>query len=115
MQRWDGVTLPVYWTLRGHSTDRSRSEFVVTAKPKSKRLRAIDDIQKLILGGFPDARFVITPMPDSRSGTAIWTYTSADWDEISDLVLEKEVDLLVNENIFLGVIPMLLDAFPDGD
>jgi hypothetical protein len=94
-------------------SDRSRSERVVTAKPKSKRLRAIQEIQSLILSRFPDARFEITAMPDSRTGTAIWTYTSADWDEVSDLVVEREVDLLVDDNVFLCVIPMPVEALKE--
>ncbi len=80
------------------------------ARPRSGRQRAIEGIQSLILARFPDARFEITPMPDSRSGTAIWTYTSADWDEVRAVVGNRELDLLVDEDIFIGVIPMPVEA-----
>ena len=59
---------------------------------------------------FPDARFEVTPMPDSRTGAAIWTYTAAEYDDVEALVVEREIELLEDEDVFVCVLPMPPEA-----
>jgi hypothetical protein len=80
------------------------------ARPKSKRRRYIEELQMAIRQRFPDAQFKVTPMPDSRTGTAIWTYTESEYDDVEALVVGREMELLEDHNVFICVLPMPLEA-----
>ena len=80
------------------------------ARAKSKRQLFVDEIEQLIVTGFPDAVFEVGHMPDTRRGTAIWTYTAGDPDDVAQLVSEREIQLMVDEGVFIYVIPMPLKA-----
>ena len=82
------------------------------AKPKGPIGQRVDELQDCMIRAFPDARFKVTRAPETRKGFAIWTYTSADWDDVSNLVIDREVELM-DEGIFIYVIPMPLDAYED--
>ncbi len=83
------------------------------ARPGTRRRQAIDQLQRLVSHAYPDSRFVVTRMPDTRTGIAIWTYTSASRELVRRLVSNRELELLTDENIFVGVIPMPLEAYED--
>jgi hypothetical protein len=77
----------------------------IARRQNKKRLR-VRELKQLISARFPDARFVVGPAPDARGVTAIWTYSSADPEEIANLVAEKEFEFKVNDDVHLIVIPM---------
>ena len=80
------------------------------AKPRSKAHRYVEELQEIVQGRFPDARFRVGPMPDTAEGIAIWTYTNAEFDEVAGLVSEREFQIMIDEGLFLYVIPMPLEA-----
>ncbi len=79
---------------------------MVIARSPSKRQRRVQELKQIILGRFADAKFEVTPHPDARGVTAIWAYTSADPDEVADLVREREMGIMVDDGIHLLVVPM---------
>ncbi len=79
---------------------------MVVAKSPGNRQRRVQELKQVIRGRFSDARFEVTPHPDARGVTAIWTYTSADPEEVADLVREREVEIMVDDGVHLLVIPM---------
>lgn len=69
----------------------------------TKRLR-IDELKELIRTRFAHARFEVTPAPDAPGVTAIWAHTSGDWDEVEDLVADREFEIMVEDGIQIIVI-----------
>jgi len=76
------------------------------ARPMSKRQKYINEMQDFVKARFPDAQFRLTPMPDVRGATAIWTYTSADALDVIDYTAGLTDELLVDQDVFLCVIPL---------
>ena len=81
------------------------------ARPASKKQHRIEELQRIILDRFPDARFQVTPAPDARGVTAIWTYSTADVEELSDTVRDREFEIMMTDGIHISVIPMPLEAY----
>ena len=80
------------------------------AKPKGKAQRYVEELQEIVRTRFPEAKFRVGPMPDMQNGVAIWTYTTAEFNEVTDLVSEREFQIMIDEGLFLYVIPMPLEA-----
>ncbi|MEK7248021.1 MAG: hypothetical protein AAB092_06060 [Chloroflexota bacterium] len=83
------------------------------ARPISKKRTRIEEMKKIILEVRPEARFKVTPAPDVRGITAIWTYTNAEFDDISRLVVDTEFRVMIEDGIHIIVIPMPLEAWED--
>ena len=87
---------------------------MVVARSPGSRQHRVQELKQIIRSRFSDARFEVTPHPDARGVTAIWTYTSADPDELADLVREREHAIMVDDGVHLLVIPMP-PAHPQGN
>jgi hypothetical protein len=69
----------------------------------------------LIQRSFPEARFLVGPHPSHR-GAIVDTYTAATDDfQLLDLVNDRLLDLLIEEDIAIQVIPLDLTWFPETD
>ena len=69
--------------------------------------KAIDELQRTITEHFPSTTFEVVPSPEEPE--SIWLIATADvddTDEVGDLVLERVVSLIVDENISVHVIPV---------
>jgi hypothetical protein len=75
--------------------------------------RYISEIERNILRLFPESRFRITPIPDDDDGIAIWTYSTAESEEIRDIVGERELQILLDEDIEILTIAMPAEAWED--
>lgn len=79
------------------------------AKTKSKTHRYVEELQEIVRAKFPAAKFRVGPMPDTAKGVALWTFADAEFWEVSDLVRGRELELMVEEGVFIYVIPMPLE------
>lgn len=81
------------------------------AKPRGKAHHFVEELQQIVRARFPEAKFRVGPMPDTTEGIAIWTYTNAGsfW-EVADLVSEREFQIMMDDGVFLYVIPMPLET-----
>jgi len=82
---------------------------VAIAKAPSKASRYVEELKSLITDRLPDAQFLVTRMPDTRKGIAIWTYTSGEYEDVENLVTEREFEIMIDEGLFIYVLPMPLD------
>jgi hypothetical protein len=74
----------------------------------------ITEIEQLILHHFPASKFRITEIPgDDDDGSAIWTYSDGDHDDIRDLVSAREIEILVDHDIDIMTIPVPLEDWRD--
>ncbi|MDO8617032.1 MAG: hypothetical protein Q7T33_15085 [Dehalococcoidia bacterium] len=84
---------------------------MAVARLRSKRQERIDELKQVLLARFPDAKFRVTPAPDAPRITALWTYTSADLDEVADAVRDREFEIMVEDGIQIIAIPMLPEEY----
>jgi len=84
-------------------------------RQKKTTTQLVEQLKDLVLRKFPEARFEVTKMPDTRKSVAIWTYTNADFWEVSDVVSEREFEIMMDDGKFLYVIPMPLNPLDNGD
>ena len=73
-----------------------------------KRIKeAAEELKATIRAKYPDAEFNLTRAPDDRHGWLLWTTVDVDDPaEVSGLVVERTVDMLVEEHIPISVIAM---------
>jgi len=81
---------------------------MAVAKPSDKVHRYVKELEGMVRARFSDARFRVGPMPDTAEGIAIWTYTDGDFWDVADLVRDREFEIMMDEGLFLYVIPMPL-------
>jgi len=81
------------------------------ARPRGRLSQRVKEMKQFLRQHFADAKFLVTRMPDARKGIAIWTYTNADWDEVQDLVADREFEIMMDDELFIYVVPMPLDAY----
>jgi len=67
---------------------------------------AAEELKGLIPAKYPDAEFQLVRAENSRRAWHLLTMTEVDlFDEISALVVDREVDLLAEEHVPIYVIP----------
>jgi hypothetical protein len=80
------------------------------ARHTSQEERVIKEIQDAISGRWSDARFSIGELPDGE-GTGIWTYTTADYLDVTNAVIDMQLDAMDEHGVFVYVIPMPPEAW----
>lgn len=74
---------------------------------ESRRQRAVSELTDMIKGQYPAASFVIGPGIDDETATHITaTVDVEDPDEVMDLVIDRLVELQVEEALPISVIPI---------
>jgi hypothetical protein len=72
-----------------------------------RRRAAIDELSRLILEHYPTATFEIAPDPDAPDSTLLWAMVDVDDpDEVVDLVIERVLELTVDEGVPVYVVPI---------
>jgi hypothetical protein len=72
----------------------------------------VREFSELVRRRFPEARFSVGPHPSHR-GAVIDAFTNVSDDfELLDLVVDRLLDLLIEEDIAIQVIPMDLAWYP---
>lgn len=69
--------------------------------------QAIDELQTTITARYPSTTFEVEPSPEDCEST--WLVATADVDdadEVGDLVLDRVVELIAEEGIYVHVIPV---------
>lgn len=80
------------------------SEYLRTLEPR--RLHAVTELTDLIRSQYPDAAFQIGPGTDEPESTYIAVVVDLDDpDEVMDLIIDRLIDLQVEQNIPISVIP----------
>jgi hypothetical protein len=81
-----------------------------------KRVKeAAEELKRLIRAQYPDAEFKLVRAENSRRAWHLLTMTDDDqFDEISALVVDREVDLLAEEHVPIYVIPRVRGSVPVG-
>lgn len=75
--------------------------------PYSRVREAAEELKGLIRARFPDAEFRLVRSEHSRRAWHLLVTTDGDDSlEISDLVVDREVDMLAEEHIPIHVIPL---------
>ncbi|MGH9203157.1 MAG: hypothetical protein ACRD2A_18170, partial [Vicinamibacterales bacterium] len=87
---------------------------VALARPAGTKKQRIQELKELVRSRFGDARFKVTPAPDAPGVTAIWAYTKGDWEDVEELVADREFEIMVEDEIQIIVIPQASGAFEDG-
>jgi hypothetical protein len=68
---------------------------------------AIKELKAMILARFPDAQFNVAPAIDEPESIHIITTVDVDdTEEVLDLVIDRVIDLIVEEGIPVHVIPV---------
>jgi hypothetical protein len=74
--------------------------------PYKRVKEAAEELKGLIRAKYPDAEFVLVRSADDRRSWNLWTMVNVeDPDEVGDLVIDREIDMLVEEHIPIHVIP----------
>ncbi len=69
--------------------------------------RAVDELMNLIQGRYPDATFRLTHSPDSRRAIHLVTTVDVpDTDVVMDVVVDRVMELLIEEKLPIHVIPV---------
>lgn len=70
-------------------------------------LQALQELQGIIQARYPDATFEVSRgIDDPDSVHLLTTVDVEDLDEVADLVIERELDLHINEGLPVHVIPI---------
>lgn len=68
---------------------------------------AAEELKATIRAAFPEAEFHLTRAPDDRYLWLLWTFADVDDpDELRDLIIDRQLDMLVEEHIPIQVISM---------
>lgn len=72
-----------------------------------KRIKeAAGELKALIRLKYPDAQFSLSRAQDDRDAWNLWTYVEIeDLDEVTDLIRDREHEMLLEERIPLYVVP----------
>ena len=82
-----------------------RKEIVYSLDPRLQR--AVTELTEMIKHRYPTASFIVGPGEDTPDATHITaTVDVDDPDEVTDLVIERELELQVDEGIPIYVIPI---------
>ena len=74
--------------------------------PYEKIEVAAEELKAIIRATYPAAQFQLARAADDRDAWNLWTLVEADdLDDVSALTKDREIDMLVEENIPLYVIP----------
>ena len=74
--------------------------------PYKRVKEAAEELKGLIRAKYPDAQFTLVRSADDRRSWNLWTKVNVeDPDEVGDLVIDREIDMLVEEHIPIHVIP----------
>jgi hypothetical protein len=92
--------------LAQHDAARQRGNQIMSVEPASRLDAAIDEIKALLLARFPDATFELEPGEDPEGTWMTVTVDVDDTDEVFDVVVDRLVDMQVEEGIPLYVIPV---------
>lgn len=77
-----------------------------TWAPYARVKEAAEELKSLIRARYPDAEFTLVRSTDDRRSWNLWTRVNVeDPDEVGDLVIDREIDMLVEEHIPIHVIP----------
>jgi len=77
-----------------------------TWAPYQRVREAAEELKGLIRARYPDAEFRLTRSADDRRSWNLWTMVNVeDPDEVGNLVIDREIDMLVEEHIPIHVIP----------
>lgn len=69
--------------------------------------QAIDELQSTITAHYPSTTFEVVPSPEDCASTwLVATVDVDDTDEVGDLVLDRVVSLIADEDIYVHVIPV---------
>lgn len=78
---------------------------VWTWAPFSRVREAAEELKGVIRARYPDAQFRLARDPNQRRSWLLWTTVDVDDPEkVSNLVVDREVDMLAEEHIPLHVI-----------
>ncbi len=82
-------------------------------KKAVREQRCVDEIISIIRAKYPNAEFVVTKKPGIIEGPWIETYVpdEASWDVI-ELVGQRGTDMLIDDDVFIHVIPQSYDRRP---
>jgi len=73
----------------------------------SRISQALDELRSLVLQHYPDATFEVAPAPDDPTIVHLLTYVDLeDTDELVDLIIDRMVDMQVDEGLPVYVIPL---------
>jgi hypothetical protein len=73
----------------------------------SRRREAIRELTSLIRRQYPTATFAVAPDPDDSDITILWTTVAVDdRDQVLDLVIERELQLQIEEGVPVYVVPI---------
>lgn len=68
---------------------------------------AAEELKAAIRSKYPDATFELARALDEGRSWNLWTIVDVeDPDEVGDLVIDREIDMLVEEHIPIRVIPL---------
>jgi hypothetical protein len=84
---------------------------MAVARTSDPAYEHVEELERMVLSKFPNARFKVTPMPDSDEGVAIWAYTDGDDDDLNAIVRDREMELLLEDDVYILTIPMPLEAW----
>ena len=74
--------------------------------PYKRVKEAAEELKGLIRARYPDAEFTLARSADDRRSWNLWTKVNVeDPDEVGDLVIDREINMLVEEHIPIHVIP----------
>lgn len=77
-----------------------------TWAPYKRVKEAAEELKGLIRARYPNAEFRLARSVDDRRSWNLWTVVDVeDPDEVGDLVIDREVNMLVEEHIPIHVIP----------
>jgi hypothetical protein len=76
-----------------------------TWAPYSRVRTAAEELKGIIRARYPDAQFRLSRDPNQQRSWLLWTTVDVDDpEEVSNLVVDREVDMLAEEHIPLHVI-----------
>ena len=81
-----------------------------TRPTKKERIKAhIEELERAIIERFPEARFEVAPVPDSR-WPGLWVRTTADCvSDVTDMLAEIREEFFLRENMDVHVIVLDLE------
>ena len=72
-----------------------------------KILAAIDELESIVRNRYPDTQFAVATAPDEPESILVWaTVDVDDPDEVVDLVLDRMLELQIDEGIPVHLVPV---------
>jgi hypothetical protein len=86
---------------------------MAVARSNDPAYEYVDELEAMVRARYPEARFKVTGMPDSDEGVAVWTYTNANDEALRAIVRERELELLLEKDVYILIIAMPIEDWRD--